>query len=319
MLSRESSKAIERAAAKWAARLDRGSLTAADRRRLEAWSSADPRRQGALVRAMAILAAFPPGRGIAGDANAAVPARQARRPGGRLLGGGLLAASLVAGLVALVAQAPGRYVTRKGEFRAVTFNDGSSMWLDTDSVVRVSSGALGRRVEVVRGGALFQGGGPRSTPVTVRVRNVEVRGGEGRFAVCADSDEPTVEVVVQEGEAELVAGSARAGPRRLTSGAEAVIDASGRVDIAYLGPDHVERALAWRQGQLAFQAETLGHAAAAFARYSDQRIVLDDPALAALQVTGRFPARDPAAFARIAAGSLNLRIRRGPDGVHLTR
>lgn len=58
MPERESSGDIDRAAAEWAARLDRDELTPAEKLALERWTQADPRRLGALARAMAILARF---------------------------------------------------------------------------------------------------------------------------------------------------------------------------------------------------------------------------------------------------------------------
>lgn len=58
MTSRESSEDIDDAAANWAARIDRGSLSDRETRDLATWTSADIRRRGALARAMAVLAHF---------------------------------------------------------------------------------------------------------------------------------------------------------------------------------------------------------------------------------------------------------------------
>ena len=58
MTNRESSEDIDHAAADWAARLDRAALSDRETQDLETWASADPRRRGALARAMAILAHF---------------------------------------------------------------------------------------------------------------------------------------------------------------------------------------------------------------------------------------------------------------------
>ena len=59
-MTRETSRQIDEAAAAWAARLDRGDLAAAERRTLDAWAAADPRRLGALTRAMTLLAPIAP-------------------------------------------------------------------------------------------------------------------------------------------------------------------------------------------------------------------------------------------------------------------
>ena len=79
----------------------------------------------------------------------------------------------------------------------------------------------------------------------------------------------------------------------------------------------IERALAWRDMRIAFQNETLGAAVAEFARFSDIRIEIADPAVAALRITGLFQADDPAAFARAAAISLNLHATIGASRIRL--
>ena len=53
---RETSADIDDAAATWAARLDGEPLTADETHILETWLAGDPRRRGALARAMAVLA-----------------------------------------------------------------------------------------------------------------------------------------------------------------------------------------------------------------------------------------------------------------------
>ena len=59
---RETSADIDETAASWAARLDGEPLTPDESQTLETWLEGDPRRRGALARAMAILAH--PGRGL---------------------------------------------------------------------------------------------------------------------------------------------------------------------------------------------------------------------------------------------------------------
>jgi transmembrane sensor len=58
MPERETSGAIDETAAGWAARLDRGDLSPEEQQALDRWTAGDPRRLGALARAMAVLASF---------------------------------------------------------------------------------------------------------------------------------------------------------------------------------------------------------------------------------------------------------------------
>ena len=71
MADRESSARIDDAAALWAARIDARALSSEEELELNAWLSADVRRQGAFARARAIAIYMArlhaPGRGFQGD------------------------------------------------------------------------------------------------------------------------------------------------------------------------------------------------------------------------------------------------------------
>ena len=77
----------------------------------------------------------------------------------------------------------------------------------------------------------------------------------------------------------------------------------------------MERELAWRDGQLAFHDDTLASAAAAFARYSRQPIVIRDPALESESVSGLFAANDPAGFSQAIGLAFGVAVRVEPDRI----
>jgi transmembrane sensor len=81
----------------------------------------------------------------------------------------------------------------------------------------------------------------------------------------------------------------------------------------------VGRELAWRVGRIAFHGETLGEAAAEFARYSDVRIRIEDPQVAGQKVTGLFVSTDPIGFANAVAVSFDLRSEISGGQIRLTR
>jgi len=76
--------------------------------------------------------------------------------------------------------------------------------------------------------------------------------------------------------------------------------------VAYETPDRIAQELAWKSGRIAFEDQSLADAARAFARYSNTRIVINDPIVARRTVTGLFVANDPVAFAKAVALSLGL-------------
>jgi transmembrane sensor len=86
-----------------------------------------------------------------------------------------------------------------------------------------------------------------------------------------------------------------------------------------VAPAEVHRELAWEDGQLAFEGQSLSQAAAEFDRYSDTKIVIDDPALATEEIAGLFRATDPVGFAQTVALSLKARVIIRENEVHLTR
>ena len=81
----------------------------------------------------------------------------------------------------------------------------------------------------------------------------------------------------------------------------------------------LQRQMAWQDGHIAFEGETLAEAAAQFARYSDTRIVIEDPRLAKEEIAGLFKATDPVGFAHTIAISLNAHARVAEGEVRLTR
>jgi len=69
----------------------------------------------------------------------------------------------------------------------------------------------------------------------------------------------------------------------------------------------VARNLAWQYGQIAFDNTTLAEAASEFARYSNERIVVE-PDVASRTVTGLFASNDPVGFAKAVARALDLHL-----------
>lgn len=316
---RESSAAIDAVAAGWAARVDRGPLSAEDQQALEAWAAEDPRRAGAYARALAVSAHADRARALGEDfAPARHPVAVAAWRRRFLATGGALAASVVAGVAGYQALSfKGRVVTRKGDIRRAPLADGSAVTLNTDTAIRTAFNDEIRRVELLRGEALFDVAKDPGRPFVVVAGQVRVRAVGTSFTVRAH-DDGEISVLVREGVVEVWRGPGGA-PLRLQAQTATKIDAAGPLRAVAVAASAVDGATAWRQGQINLDGLTLGEAATEFARYSDRRIVVDDPAVARLKMTGLFSASDPDGFARAAALSLGLVARVQADGVRLER
>lgn len=339
MTRRETSAEIDVAAADWAVRVDHAPLDPQDQAGLDAWLSGDSRRLGAYARACAVFAHARRAKALGvdfdpdsydniGDALAAPAdnveamfrpdtAERNRHPTRRrvLAWGGSAAAA--AAMLGLSWQAAAKtYRTAKGEVRLVPLEDGSSFTLNTDSEVRVHYGSHERKVELARGEALFDVAPDAARPFMVVAGDTRVRAVGTSFTVKRIADAP-VEVLVRQGEVEIVRPAAT--PERVAANVRAVVPPQAATVAATLAPAQMVRELAWREGMLAFEDMPLADAAAEFARYSDVRIVLADPAIGRETVTGLYAANNPRGFARSVALSLSLNATNTSESVTLSR
>lgn len=316
MTARLSSKQVYDEAACWAAKMDAGPLSPADLATLEAWLSADTRHYGALAQAQALLI---PAQERA-PLRPAEPVKPARRV--FIVGGGIAAGlAVAAGSATYIAQVwnEGRYRTQIGEMRVIPLNDGSVIFLNTNSEVVVRYSKSRRDIELVRGEALFDVAKNKKRPFIVKTGTTQVRAVGTSFSVKVLPDQP-VQVLVREGVVEVKRQDVPVAPAVLVASnnrALAPLDApivAEPVETAEVG-----RALAWRVGRLAFHGEPLNVAALEFARYSPVRIQIDDPEVASKKVIGLFVSTDPVGFANAVAVSFDLRAEISGKQIRLSR
>jgi len=325
MAERETSRDIDQAASDWAARLDRGPLTPNEDAAFEAWLGGDPRRKGALLRAQALSVMSESAQALGPDFDPAAfeEPKPAPPPGAsrrKLLswgGGAMVAATLVA--LGLNIPSAGAVIrTGRGEIRLVPLKDGSTVLLNTSSAIRLKDDADARFVTLIEGEAYFSVVRDEKRPFIVEVDGRRLRTGQAGFRVRKLAGKP-VDVLVDRGQVDLAARDPA------VSASAAVLAPNTRLTIARserpqpIAPEIVTRELAWREGKLAFEGETLGEAAEIFARYSDIRIEIRDPALAREPVTGLFASNDPVGFSRATARVFDARMEQQGDRVVLTR
>jgi transmembrane sensor len=312
---------IDAEAADWVARIDRSPLTAGQEQAFQVWLAQDVRCMGAFgrMRALVLLTERAKALGSGFDPSDFAPVHsQSRRV---LLQAGAIAAT------ALVATAAGwqflrsgsRFRTGKGETKVVALKDGSVVTLNTASEILVNYSEGLRSVELVQGEALFDVAKNKATPFVVGAGDTNVRVVGTSFTV-RHFDAAPVQVLVREGIVEVFKPTAGVKPIRIFANTLAVAPPDNGDIAARLVPmAQVHRAMAWQEGQIAFEGETLAQAAAEFSRYSDTKIVIDDPVLAKEEIAGLFKATDPVGFAQTIAISLNAHARIGEGEVRLTR
>ena len=307
-------------AAAWVAREDRGALDAGERAARDAWLRADTRNFGAYARARAVSA----------QATRAAAAMRAGGNGGGTRGsrGWLryfgLAATVAAAawlghaLFLAASRDAHAYRTARGEVLRMPLSDGSVVTLDSETELEVAYTPGRRGIRLLRGEALFDVAKDRSRPFVVSSAQATVTAVGTSFSVAAPQEaQGAVRVLVREGKVDFATTPDGRRRARLEANETAAARPGAPIRVERLQPESVRDRLAWREGMLAFQGDTLATAAQRFRRYSEVRIVIDDPALARRRVVGLYSANDPAGFARSVALSLGLVAERRGDAIHL--
>ena len=311
---REPADAINARAMIWVARLDRQGLEPEAVPGLQAWLAEDPRRQGAFLRAQAAWQAMDRA-GTASSLIEAEPLMTRREPASRparrvLIQGAMAAAAAGIGLVGWQQyRQMGRHQisTARGEIRRVPLEDGSLLAVNTQTDLSVEMQPGLRVVKLGRGEAWVQVATDASRPFVVQAGDVRVRAIGTAFS--GRRLDQGAEVLVSEGVVEAWSAQAPDRAVRLAQGGRVVIGAgAGAAPVENLGGG-VARRLAWREGEIVLDGETLAEAAEAFNRYNDVQIVVEGTALAQGQWIGRFRTNEPQAFARAVAVTTGARVR----------
>ncbi|WP_176593833.1 FecR domain-containing protein [Sphingobium sp. EM0848] len=331
MTARETSQDIDNAAADWVARIDRGSLSGDEERVFQAWLKEDARHRGAFLRADALWLRSDSARALGPHFNARdfeeapephpAPPMVTRRRAMVWAGGGAAAAASLVGL-GISLPAWGAITTRRGEIRRVPLGDGSSVELNTETSLKVQYDAEERRILLLYGEAYFTVIRNDPRPFIVQVGQHRIHTSLASFSVSSLKDKP-VDILVNQGRVEFTPPPALSAPVMLPANTRLTlpVETAGAMTLApqIIPPRTIAQQLAWRDGKLAFEGERLDDAAAQFARYSETRIVVADPVLAAEPITGLFAANDPVGFSRAVASIVDARIDRDGDALILRR
>jgi transmembrane sensor len=302
---------IDSLAADWAARRDLGTLSPAEEARFQDWVAADKRHLGAYGRAEAVLFRL---ERLNGGSLDGMPSEDSH-PSGWNRRRLILAGSAAAGVAAAVGVAlhlPERvrestFSTAIGQIREVVLADGSVVILNTDTKIRVRFTKEIRDIGLLRGEAQFDVAKNKNRPFIVSAGDTRIRAVGTSFTVSMLPKKP-VQVLVKEGVVELQrADAAAAIPVRASANIQAIAPVGAPFVTVAVPEEKLVRDLAWQQGRIALDNQSLEDAAEEFARYSEVRIVVA-PAVSDRTVTGLFASNDPVAFARAAAAVLKLRV-----------
>ena len=317
-------EALRRDAAAWFARM-RGPNASAHHVEFDRWRGGRPDRQDAYDRLLrrwdeaAVLSMSRTDLGLG-------QARARRRPVRPLwAAGGLFAGAAVGVVIYLAPVRPDwvdawpvpsawsqRLATPVGEIRTVNLPDGSSVTLDTGTVLRWRFSGSARRLALLQGRARFAVAHDPSRPFVVSAGGGQVTAHGTLFDVSLMPGR-TVSVTLLQGVVEVdgAVGADRSRPTTLTPGQALAFSRDQpaprlrRLPVA---------AQTWPTGMLTFSGTPLSQAVAEANRYSRTPIRLATADLGQLQVSGAFHAGAARPFADSLAATFDLQVREGPDG-----
>ena len=232
--------------------------------------------------------------------------------------------ALVASLsVYLLSDGATVYETAIGEHRVAALSDGTRISLDAVSEVEVTMEDAARSVELRKGRALFDVAKDPLRPFTVAAGDKLIVAIGTSFSV--ELVQGQVQVMLYEGKVEVRDRSDTAprggsiGDRQTLVAGQGLVDVIGSEMPARIAPLADERSLAWEQGMLSFEGDSLASAIERMNRNSSRSIRLADPALGRLPVDGEFLAGDPEAFVEGVATINDLKVTRTQNEIILRR
>lgn len=210
------------------------------------------------------------------------------------------------------------------EPQPIALEDGSVLYMNGESQVRVGFSPARRVVELLEGQALFDVAHDRDRPFEVFAADTKIEALGTKFIVEYGVDQVTVTVV--EGRVRVgarnhtsAAGEALARPDsplarhplELTAEQVALVFANGE---ARTGSASALRPSAWQAHQFTYKNESLSVIAAEFNRFNAVKIAVADPELAKARFSGVFDAHDPETFIAFLELAAAVRVERPREG-----
>ena len=294
-------------AAAWLARLCADRRDAADEDGFRAWLAAGPENAAAFEavdQTWDVLGA------ICEPDDATRPPREHVMSRRLLLAGMGLATVGASSLFVFRSASADTFVTGVGEQKRITLEDGSRLFLDAQTKVRLSYSKTVRSALMPYGRANFQVAFDAKRPFVVEAAQRRIVADHCNFDVRCDGER--VQVVLIHGEADVHPETTGSPTTRLRSGERMIAIA----DLEKFDRPKLAPLVAWQDGYEIFEGTRLQEAVAEMNRYSDTKITVD-PKVADRKVSGVYRTGDNTAFARVVAQLLSVEVRQGDQTLQL--
>lgn len=216
------------------------------------------------------------------------------------------------------------YRTGPDGLSRIVLADGSAVIMNANTELRVHFTRATRTVLLLRGEAHFSVIHNTRRPFEVYARDRIVVAVGTAFDVRLATGHD-VEVTVTEGRVALLEDHA-AHPQpggfplqTISAGQDALLTARDMI-VRRVPSAEISHRLAWQSRELSFGGQTLSEAVAEFDRYTNRKIVIDDPSIASLEIGGTFRALDVDSFIAALGRAFGVSSRMTAHGtIHLYR
>jgi transmembrane sensor len=210
------------------------------------------------------------------------------------------------------------YVTGTGEQRQLTLTDGSRVWLDGQTRIDVDYRSTTREIRLRRGEAYFEVSHNPKRPFIVHAGTHSVTALGTVFDVRYVSGKTAVTLL----EGRVQVDAAPSGRRGADDETARVLSPGDRLKIEPNSPAALDRpalstVTAWRFGEVMFDNTLLSAAIEELNRDNPTKMILDNPAIGALRVSGVYHTGDNAEFARSVAALYRLSVAEQDGQLHL--
>lgn len=207
--------------------------------------------------------------------------------------------------------------TGVGERATATLEDGSTVVLNTNTVLEVNYSRLRRDVRLAAGQALFKVAHDTARPFVVAAANHEVVAVGTEFEVRLDGEK--VRVALLQGRVRVEPIKARGGSGRdenvafMAPGQQLVASSAG----LEMKPANVRELVSWQSGRVRFDNARLADAVAEMNRYSRTQIFVDDTAAGDIRITGAFRTGQSYSFAQTVSEAFPVEVEQHGETIRL--
>ncbi|MCI2284815.1 FecR domain-containing protein [Colwellia sp. MSW7] len=337
VISLHTTNSIDDEASIWLVRLDNGNLSNQSRKELKAWLLADKRHPAALNAMADVWDGIDEVLINISDekTSAKVSLWPVIKP---IFKPFALAASVSFVAIFIWFAMPeniqrNSYATLIGQQMDATFDDGSIIHLNTNSRIETEFTDDKRVIKLIKGEALFEVAHDPSRPFIVYAGNRLVQAIGTKFVVHLAPE--NIQVTVTDGKVKMskvALNTELADIKELNNlamqkddvyiakGEKVIVGSNQAPKLTHINPDSIERELSWLDGKLIFDNEELFDVIEEINRYLDIQIVLKDPSLHNIPISGRFDLKDSEALIEAIELSFNMTSQQlGSNKILLTK